>query len=395
MKITFLLPIIGITGGTRVVFEYANHLHDRGHDVSVVYPLIPMKSGAKWYNLRKLASRALMFAANLKRGIHVEGFNLKANLIRVPTLDERFIPDADIVVATWWATAHYAAKYSKNKGKKFYLIQHYEIWDLWNKSCLWDEAMKVTNNPDELPLVIANLDTKRFDFSKLRELVDRTYTLPLHKIVISPWLERLIKEKFNEPVEALIPNGINLGAFYNGDKQFRRAKRILMLYRPQEWKGADDGIRAFEIARKRHPEIQLVMFGAPRGREVPDYVDYHENIYGEDLRKLYCSCDIRLHSSWIEAFGQSPMEAVACKCALVTTTAGGVPVYAIHGKTALVSPPRSPELLAENIIELVENEELLRRISEAGYKHVRSFTWDKATDALEQSFHKVLSENRT
>lgn len=394
MKITFLLPGIGVTGGTRVVFEYANHLHNRGHDVSVVYPVIPMRSGAKWSNLRKLASRALRALANLKRGVHVKGFDLKANLIRVPTLAARFIPDADVVVATWWETAHYVSKYSRNKGEKFHLIQGYEIGDLWNESRLWDEAMEVTDNPYELPLVMANLDTQGFTFNKKRELVDRTYKLPLHKIVISPWLEKLIREKFNEPVEALIANGINLDEFYNEDKQFGRAKRILMLYRASKWKGAGDGIRAFEIVRKRHPEIQLVMFGGPHHRDVPDYVEYHENIYGENLRKLYCSCDIRVHPSWIEGFGQSPMEAVACKCALVTTTVGGVPVFAIPGKTALVSPPRSPELLAENIIKLVEDEELLKHISEAGYNYIRKFTWDKATDELEKVFNKALNEGK-
>jgi len=59
MRITFLLPAISIAGGIRSTFELVNRLQNRGHDVSVVYPLIPMRSGAKWYNLRNLASRTL------------------------------------------------------------------------------------------------------------------------------------------------------------------------------------------------------------------------------------------------------------------------------------------------------------------------------------------------
>lgn len=56
-----------------------------------------------------------------------------------------------------------------------------------------------------------------------------------------------------------------------------------------------------------------------------------------------------------------------------------------------MSPPRLPELLAENIIKLVEDKGLRRRIAEAGYNHIREFTWDRATDMLEQAFSKVLS----
>jgi len=41
MKITFVLPDVGISGGARVVFEYANRLTERGHNVHIVYPIIP------------------------------------------------------------------------------------------------------------------------------------------------------------------------------------------------------------------------------------------------------------------------------------------------------------------------------------------------------------------
>jgi len=63
------------------------------------------------------------------------------------------------------------------------------------------------------------------------------------------------------------------------------------------------------------------------------------------------------------------------------------------GRTALVSPPRSPELLADNIIKLMENDELRKQIAEAGYNHInKNFSWDKSTEALEETFKKVLYE---
>ncbi len=401
MKITFMLPGIGLHGGIKVVFQYANLLKQRGHQVTIVHPLIPMKFGAKWYNLRNLIGRGRGFRGNLKGGNRVEWFQLETSLrralcfsekYRLPLVDEA-TPDADIIVATAWATAYTVNNLSERKGKKFYLIQHYELYELWDEAQLWDEAKKIESNPLRLPLAVIDINTSSFCFHKLREKVDGSYKLPLRKITISSWLKALLEEKFNQEIEALIVNGINTREFFNEGKEYNNVKkRILMLYHKIRWKGVEDGKKAFEIARQEHPEIQLVMFGTRRGPDVPAYAEFHQNIYGEDLRKLYCSCDIFICPSWVEGCQLPPMEAMACKCAVVATNVGGIPDYAIHGETALVAPPRCPELLAENIIRLVENKELLMQVSEAGYNHIRNFTWDKATDALEQTFKRVLKE---
>jgi glycosyltransferase involved in cell wall biosynthesis len=81
---------------------------------------------------------------------------------------------------------------------------------------------------------------------------------------------------------------------------------------------------------------------------------------------------------------------MACKCALVTTDNGGCRDYSIHGKTALVSPPGNPYKLAQNLIRLLENEELLKTIAQNGYDHIKKFTWNKVVDKMEKVFQKEL-----
>ncbi len=355
MKITFVLPHIRLAGGVKVVFEYANRLQEKGHDISVIYPIFP---GTKWYNVRKLVGTILGAIRNLERGNQVGWFDLKVNLIRVPTLSERYIPDADIIIATWWETAYYVNRYRSNKGKKLYLIQHYEVW----------------GGP--------------------KEKVDRTYyELGLYNVVISSWLKNIL-ENLGAKVEAVILNGVNLKEFYPEYIERNDNKiRLLMPYRREKWKGVKDGLRVFEIIKKKRSDVKLIMFGQkPKEGELPSEVEFHLNPTNDELRKIYNSCDIFVFPSHCEGFGLPPMEAMACKIPVITTNVGAVPDITISRKTALISQSGDIEDLSRNVMELIEDEQKRNIISDAGYQYIQEFTWDKAVDQFENILEKISNE---
>ena len=104
----------------------------------------------------------------------------------------------------------------------------------------------------------------------------------------------------------------------------------------------------------------------------------------EKIRGLYCSCDIWVCASLVEGCALVPAEAMACRCALVATNIGGIRDYVIDGETALLSTPGNSQMMAQNIISLIENKNKLKRISEAGYNMIRKFTWERAVDILEK-----------
>lgn len=356
MRITFVLPDIGVCGGVKAVFEFANYLHKRGHEVWVAYPLIlAYPARTTFYNIRHFGRKMEEALGRIKHAFSRRWFDLKANLIRVPVLAERYIPDADIVVATSWPTAYCVSKYSASKGEKFYLVQHYETWD----------------GPEKL--------------------VNDSYRLGLRIIVNSTWLKNILEDKLGIEVEELIPHSPDPAFYPENRERAGRVLRILMPHRKGEWKGVADGIAAFKRAKKECPNIHLVMFGLGGGSDVPEWVEFHKNPCQDELRKIYNSCDIFLFPSWHEGFGMPPMEAMACKRAVVTTNVGAVSDYAIADKTAIICPPRSPELLAKGIIKLIKNRRLLNQISEAGYNYiVKNFSWERSTRALERTFKKAL-----
>lgn len=390
MKITFVLPSLAVGGGVRVVLEYANRLIERGHEVSIVYPVIPpfpndlfRQFGLRNSILKFLKSRSSQTENNWK---------VNAKLIRVPTLSpklkgtfERKIPDADAIVATEWRTAYAVAKLGSEKGEKFHFIQHYECWEAWDDERCWERMKNLEKDPNRLSLAMADVDTSDLKFHKTKILIDNSFRLPLRKITISSWLKELIEIKFNQKVEGIIINGVDFARFYNenkGSNNQKEKKNILAPYRDMKWKGMEDAIKAFEIVKEKYPNAHFLMFG-PVKPKVPDWIEFHRISSDEQLRKLYSAADIFVFPSWVEGFGLPPMEAMACRCAVVSTDVGAISEYAIPGKTICAVPPRQPEALAEETIELLRNQEKLQKLSEAGYEHIKHFTWKRSTDEFE------------
>jgi hypothetical protein len=343
MQITFILPGIGLSGGVKAVFEFANHLEKRGHKVSIIYPLVPLALSLK--------GKIRGTIGNLLRGLRPSWFDLRAKIIRVPTLAEKHIPKADIIMATWWQTAYCVGKYNENKGKKFYLVQHYETW----------------GGPEEE--------------------VNGSYKLGLEMIINSTWLKDILEGKLKQKVKALILHAPDRSHFYPEIiKREKNKIRVLMPFRDLSWKGAEDGIEAFKIAKEKYSHIQLVMFGPKWNESVPSFAEFHLNPSNSELRKLYNSSSMFLFPSRSEGFGMPPMEAMACKIPVVATRVGAVPDYTIPGKTALISEPMDINGLAQNIIRLVENENERKSIAENGYNYIKHLTWEKATEQLEKVF---------
>jgi glycosyltransferase involved in cell wall biosynthesis len=353
MKITFLTPHINISGGVKIILEYADRLTKRGHKVTVICPQPTLvRENVKGIPII-YPKRAIM---NLL-GYKPDWVDVAADIKYVPSWNEKYIPNADIVVATAWQTASYVNDYSKRKGKKIYLIMHYE---------------------------------KLFHANNMEELADETYRYSFKKIVISTWLKKIMKQKYNSN-SYLIVVPVDFDQFYPIRSFYGQNKRICMLHHTSAWKGVNDGIAAFNIAKKKYPNLELVMFGV-QNKQIEINCEYYKSPVKGKLREIFNSCDIFVCPSWKEGLGMPAMEAMACKCALVTTDNGGCRDYAIHGKTALVSPSNNPEALAKNLIMLLEDERLLATIAQNGYEHIKQFTWDKAVNKMEKVFLKSLQE---
>jgi len=218
------------------------------------------------------------------------------------------------------------------------------------------------------------------------ERVANTWRLPLQKIVISRWLQKLVADVGESAT--YIPNGLDFDDFgVDVPPSEREPQRLLMLHHEQPLKGSRDGLEAMRLTRRQIPQLSGTIFGVPaKPKGLPPWISYQQKPVGRPLRKLYNEAAIFVAPSWAEGFGLPPAEAMQCGAALCATDIGGYREYAIHNQTALLSPPKNPESLASNITNLVRNNLLRLRLAEQGHEYIQRFTWERAVSALERLF---------
>jgi glycosyltransferase involved in cell wall biosynthesis len=348
LKITFVLPGNGRNpiGGFKVVYEYANHLSRRGHQITLVHPAwlhtepMPLK--------RILGTARYLYRKSTRGYTPASWFYLDPSIqiLWVPSLNSRYIPQGDVIFATAWQTAEAIAEYPSAKGRPFYLIQHFETW------------------------------------SGSAERVSATWKLPLTKIVIAKWLQEMLENSGETAFYA--PNGLDFERFsMDTPPEQRSSHAALMLYHELDWKGSKDGLKALSLVREQVPDFKAALFGVySPPSDLPAWIEYHHRPDQKFLRRLYNEAPIFVAPSWAEGWPLPPAEAMMCGAALVATDIGGHREYAVNEQTALLSPAKSPELLADNILRLIRDPSLRLRLANQGHSHVQQFTWQKATDRL-------------
>lgn len=364
MRISFVLPGYPWkpVGGYRVVYEYANHLVARGHEVAIVHPRRlpnwdrPMPPSVYRRLRRKLGKLRNML---LKPKVTWQPIDRRVQMLFVPEPNSRYVPDGDAVFATWWATAELVNELPVSKGQKFYLIQHYEIW----------------GGP--------------------KDRVDATWRLPLKKVVIARWLYEKGLELGVSPDDMIhIPNGINHDIFRLKRPIENRPKRVAMMFSLAEWKGGADGVKALELAKKEMPDLSAVLFGTTRRPKwLPKWIEYYQNPAQDFLvDEIYNGSAVYLCPSWIEGWGLPSAEAMACGCAVVSVDNGGVRDYAEHEKTSLLCPPKDPQALASALVRLLKDDGLRYRLAKAGYERIITFKWEHSSTLLEEFIMSWISK---
>ncbi len=362
MKITFVLPHAGLAGGVRVVAIYADRLRKRGHDVSVVS--IPLGRPSWKTQVKSLLKGKGLVPPPRHEPSHLDYVDVPHHVIdRNRPITNADVPDADVVIATWWETAEWVARFSPSKGVKVYFLQHYEAFD-------------------EQP----------------KERVMATWRLPFYKITISKWLVDIARKDYGDSDVALVHNSVDTDQFYAPVRGKQAQPTIGMMYSTAYWKGCSISLQAFELAAKQVPGLRMIAFGAyPVSSELPlpSNSEYILRPPQDAIRDIYAQCDVWLCGSWSEGFHLPPLEAMACRCPVVSTEVGGPMDIIKPGVNGYLVPCGDAVALAEKLIHVLSlSEHEWKALSDGAYATATGYTWDDATTLFETALANAIARHR-
>lgn len=109
--------------------------------------------------------------------------------------------------------------------------------------------------------------------------------------------------------------------------------------------------------------------------------------------KLYKVADAAIFPSIYEPFGIVALEAMAAGCPVIAADVGGLGEIIEHRKTGLKAYVGSSNSLADNILELLRDESISRRLKRNGIKLVKDkYTWTKIALLTIDMYNMVKSE---
>ncbi len=355
MKLCFVLPGSSPypSGGVKIIYEHANRLAAKGHDVTVVHAAF-VRKGDWRQRARGMASFVLNRIGIMQwRPDRWFSVDSRVKMIWAPSLDKHWIPASDAVIASAWQTAEWVREYPAEAGRKFYFMQDYERY--------------MEAGPD------------------LRKRIAATYTADFCTIIISPACRGVVEANSNSTCYE-VPNGLDFDKL-NFSMDIAAPERDMIGFptRPEGLKATEDAVAAIEAVRSIHgAKLKVWSFGGKRPAYMPDWVQYHQRPDDKQLCELYNRTAIFVVPSLHEGWGLPGCEAMACGAALVSTDNGGVRAYAEDGRTAIICPPADRAALASAILSLLDDRELRLKTARAGFEHVRQFTWESASQKLER-----------
>lgn len=358
MRITFVLPDAGMAGGVRVVATYAEYLQARGHQVCVVcLPYRPI-------SLRQRCKSLLQgqgWSPKVSSHFDHKPIDLRC-LDRWRPVTANDVPDADIVIATWWETAEWVAQFPDSKGTKVYFIQHYEA--------LFE--------------------------GQPAERVRATWRLPMHHIVVADWLAAISRQQPGDRMMTVIPNSVDTELFFAPPRCKQKIPTIGMMYSDAWWKGSDIALQAFALATRQIPNLRLVSFGLTKispDFPLPSTTKYLFQPAQSTIKDIYAQCDAWLFSSRVEGFGLPILEAMACRTPVIGTPAGAAPDLLHSGAGILVEPedPTSIAAAIEQICSMPESE--WQAMSQVAYHRATGYTWKEATRQFEAALYQALGRS--
>ncbi|WP_292473055.1 glycosyltransferase family 4 protein [Methanosphaera sp.] len=284
------------------------------------------------------------------------------------------LEDIDLVIGYNFITYPVAYKLAEKLNSKVALRYH-DVWiGEWTKnmgiSGLFGEILERYIFKKDIDLYVAVSDFTR---NNLNKYVDNTKTITVHNIVDFPMVE---SEKYDKPT-------------------------ISCVARLVEYKRVNDLIKAVALIKDEIPEIQCKIIGTgPEDENLKNLtkqLELDENIEflgfveeHDDVMKVVNSSDVFCLPSIVEGFGIVIIEAQSLETPFVAARIPPV-VESSGQKGGLFFEPKNHEELAKQILTILNDRELYKKLQIEGLENKNNYTKEVIGDKLNKAYESLFN----
>lgn len=271
-----------------------------------------------------------------------------------------------------------------------------------------------------VPIIVCTIHNSLYDYpiSSIRRslyLLGERLTLALSDRIVcvaDALAQDLIGRSGRDPGKIrVIRNGVDLEAFdpkiVDGStvrREFGLEKDtplIGIVGRMTPQKGYRDLLTALVQIRVAVPTVKALIVGdGPLRAELVEHARRHRlddccifTGMREDIPNIMGALDVLALPSLSEGLPFILLEAMAMGKSVVATRVNGISEVVEDGVTALLVPPRAPDMLARAVIALLVNKELGRRLGAAARQHVeRHFSLTLMIQQIERLYEELLAQ---
>jgi glycosyltransferase involved in cell wall biosynthesis len=361
MRFVFLVPSHSLAGGNRVVHIYATALAARGHEITVLMPAarVPtwrerfrrLRNGDPWRKPKATPS-------------HFENANYRLTVLdKYRPIVASDLPPSDAVIATWFETAEWMLEMPNTVGIKIHFVQGYEAYT-----------------------------------SEMKRRVDIVLSSPTAKVTISTWLSDLLRDNFGNVNVARVANGVDLTQFHAIKRNKSATFTVGILYSDSSVKNVGLGLSIFASLDKYASQNHLIAFGSHPERprfKLPVNSTYQVNPPQNKIRDIYAQCDVWLCTSDSEGFYLPLLEAMACRCPVLSTPVGGPRDIIKDGINGFLFPFGDTAAAVERLLEIkAMSDAEWQAMSDNAYATACAHTWESASDQFEQALLDAIARVR-
>lgn len=341
MKISFILPGAGISGGNRVTVVAANQLLKRGHKVRILVRRETIGPRAIYRHLRGIVLYSAHSWLKDFKG-HLEGFK---------EIDECRFEKEEIIVGVGSFVTGEMAQLQSLPNPKVQYLHGITTWD-----------------PD---------------------LMKRTLSLPIPKIAVASYLVSLVESGGKGEVLAVIPNGIDRSEYFMSVDESEK-NGVGTIYSSNTPKDPQTTIACIQKISNLKSEIPVRVFGTERKPKQLGQALYRRFPSVEKAREIYSKSLVWIMASMSEGFPAPPLEAMACGAVPVATNCGGTRDIIVDGENGFLVEVGNVDQIVDRVMLLLSDKMLRDRMRSKAQVTVDKFNWDKSIDLLENVLKRLV-----